>query len=257
MTPLALALWLAAPAAAQATPAVDLVPAGQPEELFLRAAQSYDDGRYAASVELYETLIGQGHDSAAVYYDLGNALLRGGALGRAIGAYRQAEARAPRDADIAANLTFARSSAKDAIAPVAPSPLIRTLLFWHHLLAPAERTWALLACHSALWVGVAIRIATAGRRVPRWLLGALAVPAVALGLSAATHALAPTRVAVVTAATTEVRAGTSHDAVVRFELHEGTEAAWVDSSGEWLRIALSDGKDGWIHAGAVTAVTLP
>ena len=45
--------------------------------------------------------------------NLGNAWLKAGQIGRAVRAYRQAEALAPRDPDIRANLQIARNQAGD------------------------------------------------------------------------------------------------------------------------------------------------
>jgi len=85
------------------------------------AGTAYEAGDYGRAVTLYEALLDLGWKNGTVYYNLGNAYLRGGELGRAIAAYRYGESFQPRDEDLQANLAFARNTAKDAIQPPRPS----------------------------------------------------------------------------------------------------------------------------------------
>lgn len=247
MIPLIALCWLSQPALAQSP---------EPEERFLLAARAYDEGEHGAAVAEYDALLAAGRDTGPVLYNRGNALLRLGDLGGAIASYRQAAARRPRDADIAANLAFARSSTRDDVAPPEPSVLARVLFFWHHGLSLAERLWALLAVHGLFWIGLAARLADPRRRMPRSLLYILGGGGLLLAASVASSWWAPARVAVVGQEEVTVRAGTRQEAVARFKLHQGTEAAVVDQRGDWVRIELSDGKDGWLPAETVHLVEL-
>jgi tetratricopeptide (TPR) repeat protein len=80
-------------------------------------------GHYAEAAQMYEQLIAQGAKDAALYYNLGNAALLLGDSGRAVAAFEQAAALAPRDADIRANLELARQQTRDRVNQVlAPEP---------------------------------------------------------------------------------------------------------------------------------------
>ena len=68
-----------------------------PGELMARANVHYDREEYAEAIQQYEALIGQGYRDAAVHYNLGNAYLESGDLGRAILNYLRAEELSPRD----------------------------------------------------------------------------------------------------------------------------------------------------------------
>ena len=57
----------------------------------------------------YEKILQSGAISPALYFNYGNAEFKSGNLGRAIAAYRQAAELAPRDAEVRANLDFARN----------------------------------------------------------------------------------------------------------------------------------------------------
>ena len=62
-----------------------------------RANVHYEREEYAEAIQQYEALIGQGYRDAAVHYNLGNAYLESGDLGRAILNYLRAEELSPRD----------------------------------------------------------------------------------------------------------------------------------------------------------------
>ncbi len=88
-----------APAWAQDTD-VKVVAAGDPAQALSRANDAYGAGDFAAAIAGYRALLDAGHDHPLLHYDLGNAYLRDGELGRAIASYRRAAAGAPRDQDV-------------------------------------------------------------------------------------------------------------------------------------------------------------
>src|SRR5204863_6861501 len=76
--------------------------------VFEAANRLYFEGKFSEAATTYGILEQSGEKSPALYFNWGNALFKSGQIGRAIAAYRQAEALAPRDPDIRANLQFAR-----------------------------------------------------------------------------------------------------------------------------------------------------
>ena len=86
-----------------------------PTALLTTANERYARGEYAASAQQYEALIYRGYEDPVIYYNLGNTYSRRGDLGRAILSYLRAEALAPRDPDIRANLDRARRRTIDRI----------------------------------------------------------------------------------------------------------------------------------------------
>ena len=222
-------------------------------EQFLLANQAYDEGDYIAAVEQYEALVAAGQ-GGRVHYNLGNAYLRTGALGRAIVAYRRAEADLPRDGDLQANLSFARQAARDAIAPPAPSAVARTVLFWHYALSASELRLAAGVGNVMFWIALAARRIRPDAEVWRWATWGLGIPLFAVLGSLLAHQVWPDPTVVVIADQVEIRAGTDEDAVVRFTLHEGTEARRVDRHEGWSRLALADGNGGWVPDEAIAAV---
>jgi hypothetical protein len=232
----------------------ELAPA-DPGELFVEANRAYEAGLYAAAVEGYLELVKRRMAGAAVHYNLGNALLRDGRLGAAIASYRRAAVLAPREEDLEANLRFARESARDALEPPRPGAVRRTLFFWHYSLSRSETLRLAIAVNLMLFGALSLLLRRRHSEPLRWLAAASAIVLVALGGSLLVRWLLPLRVAIVLPAEVEVHSGTDRDTVVRFRLHAGTEVRTVEERGDWVRIVLPDGEQGWLPAEQVELVS--
>lgn len=218
------------------------------EELWIEGHRAYEDGRYGAAAVYYQELIDHGFDGGWVQYDLGNARLRSGELGRAVAAFRSSAALLPRNGDVKANLTFARQSARDAITPPVPSVAMRTLFFWHFGLSRPELLNLLLASNLLFWALLALRLFVRRSEVLQWALIGVLIVVVAFGVSVSVRYLRPDRVAVVTASEIEAHSGTAEDTLVRFKLHAGSELKMVEEREGWLRVELPDAQQGWIES---------
>ena len=230
-------------------------PEEDPEAVWLAAAEAYEAADHARAVELYRRLLERGFGGAALQYNLGNAYLRTGELGRAIASYRRSLAAAPRDQDTAANLSFARQSRKDAIAAPGPSPVLRALFFWHYAVSQGERRVAAAILYLALFAALVARLYRSRSELLGWVAGAAAVGFLAVAGSLAAEAWWPLEVAVVLPQEIEARTAPDVDSVVRFKLHAGTEVRVADRRDGWLRIELPDGQQGWVEAGAAEVVS--
>lgn len=230
------------PATEQSTATVDQ----DAPTLFVQAGTAYREGRYGEAVAHYEALVEKGFDGADVRYNLGNAYLRTGELALAIAEYRKALILDPRDRDAQANLTFARQSATDAVAPPAPAAWRRALLFWHDSLGWSEKVRLALSIALLFWVLLALRVWRGRWFGTVWPAVAVAVIASVLGLSALAESALPTRVAVVLPVRVDVYSGTDLRSQVIFNLHAGTEVAVERTGEDWTEFSLSDGRRGWL-----------
>ena len=84
-----------------------------PTDLAQQAEEHYKSGAYTNAISAYTTLIGQGHQNAASYYNLGNAYYKNQQLGHALLNYERALRITPRDRDIRFNLAFVRSQTQE------------------------------------------------------------------------------------------------------------------------------------------------
>src|SRR5213596_601477 len=107
-----------------------------PVQAYNRGNALYAQKDYAGAALAYEQALQAGH-SAAVHYNLGNALFKAGKIGRAILNYRRAHYIDPRDPDITGNLDFARNYRVDKVLGIA-SPPARVLDDVFHRLSRRE-----------------------------------------------------------------------------------------------------------------------
>lgn len=240
--------------ARSAEPGLTVPEADHPGELFIKANTAYEAGDYPRAVELYRALLEHGHDNGHLHYNLGNAYLRNGEIGRAVAEYLESLADLPRNQDVAANLAFARRSTKDALAPPEPSPWLSTLFFWHYQLSRRELAGSVLALNLLFWSVLAALLFRRRSSTLRWTAGVLLLLLAAAGGSLVVRHLWPTRVAVVLPQEIDAVSGPGSDAVVRFKLHAGTEVAVEDEREGWVRISLPDGQQGWVAADQVEVV---
>lgn len=254
-----LALWTAEFATAQTdeTPPVELVVVSEnpdvmkirdPGEIFVAANAAYDRGEYEAAIHDYRELIDRGPTRGQVHFNLGNAYLRNGELGRAIAEFRLGRMLLPRDEDIRANLIFARQTARDAIAPPEPSPVLSTVLFWHYRLSRPELAMLAIGVSVVFWSLAIVRLFRRESEILSWILIALLVVLLGTLGSLAGHRFFSPPVAVVVPQEIDAFTAPNTESVVRFKLHAGTELRVKDEREGWLRIVLPDGQQAWIEA---------
>jgi tetratricopeptide (TPR) repeat protein len=227
----------------------------EPGEIFVRANTAYEERDYEQAIRLYGLLLESRFDNGHLHYNLGNALLRNGELGRAIASYRRGLRSLPRDEDVRANLSFARKSRKDAIAPPETPALVSTLFFWHQGLSPTELESAVLILNLLFWGTWMFRLFHRDSEVLRWTFILLLILLIATGGSLVAHRVFPARIAVVVPQEINAHTGPEEGSVVRFKLHAGTEVKVEDRRGSWLRISLPDGQRGWVEDARVELVS--
>lgn len=215
-------------------------------EVFLRANAAYEEGAWAKAAAGYQRLVREGFDDGRVQFNLGNALLRSGELGRAIASYRRSRAERPRDEDVRANLAFARQSTKDAIEPPEPSEVVSTLFFWHFRLSHRELASGLLIVNLIFWVVLGLGLGWPGRELIRWVSLLLLVLLLTLAASLLVHRFLDRPVAVIVPQEVNAHTAPEESSVVRFKLHAGTELRVQDQRQGWVRVSLPDGQQGWV-----------
>ena len=232
-----------------------------PEARLAQANAAYQGGDYEQAVETYESLLAEGLESEALYYNLGNAYFRQGRLGRAVLNYERARLLDPADADIRHNLAIARGQLPERFEAVPEFFLLR---WWRgaHQLAAAT-TWAVLGL-ALCWLGVAGLIVwlLAGTRETR--KRGFFAGLVLLLLSGLPFALAAgqaayerdTGFAVVIDAEATLRSGADARSAPVEALPPGVKVRLLDVIGDWHKVRLANGEEGWLPAGAFVAVAV-
>jgi len=211
---------------------------------FNEANKLYEQGKYSDAAARYETILQTGSASAPVSFNLGNAFLKSGRVGRAIAAYRSAEKLSPRDPDARANLQFARNQAGGG----ASAPTLRwsnwigrlTLNEWTILTTIAASVWFLLLAVRQWRPN--LKNSFRGLLVVFGILGAFLVACFA----AAIHKEFFIHSSVVIVPEAVVRPGPFDESPSAFTLRDGAEVTVLDQKESWLQIADASQRTGWL-----------
>jgi tetratricopeptide (TPR) repeat protein len=215
---------------------------------FDAANKLYAEGKFVDAAAVYEKILQSGAVSPALYFNYGNAEFKAGNLGRAIAAYRRAEQLSPRDADVRANLEFARSQVQGAASSASRwENWLGTLTFNEWTVLAAVSFWLTFMLLATMQIWPALKTALRGiaRVVAIFMIlsGICCGAAVSINLSK--------KIAVVVAPDLVARSGPFDDAQNVFAAHDGTEFSVLSRSGNWLQVADSSGKIGWLERGQV------
>ncbi|MAN59875.1 MAG: ion channel protein [Flavobacteriaceae bacterium] len=223
----------------------------QQQPYFERGKQHYADQSYQQAIDSWMQIIHENEHSAALYFNLGNAHYKLNNIGLSIYYYEKALQLAPNDEDILNNLAFAENAKIDAVEPL-PETIFSK---WYARVSGvlSYEGWAVFAivCSSLftflfLWY----YFARGERRKRLLFVGALVAVLcflVALTLAFSTYDDAMRyRPAIVVSEEVEVKSEPNMGSDSSFLLHEGTKVQILVEDGNWVRIEIADGKDGWI-----------
>ncbi|MCF0166092.1 MAG: SH3 domain-containing protein [Bacteroidales bacterium] len=224
------------------------------DSLWNGAVQKYSEGDIQGAMEDFLAIEGQDLRSAELFYNIGNCYYRsGGYLGKAVLYYERALREDPSFKDAAANLSIARQYTLDKIETVPEFVLVTWARELRHSFS--SDTWAWFALAFFALVAVSLLWFRYGRRM--WLrkfafsmaivFGLCCFSSLGMSLAARAEAVAEDGAVVISPVTSVVSSpGTGAQAL--FVLHEGTVLEVIDSLGQWYRVQLSDGRQGWLLA---------
>ena len=210
---------------------------------FSAANKLYAEGKFADAASAYEKILQTGVQSPALLFNAGNAEFKAGHPGKAIAIYRQAELLSPRDAELRANLAFVRNQVPGATARE------NFWQSWAGSLTLNEGTnltaffiWLMFGLLAARQIRPAL--APKLRSATRLAVGLAVLSGGVLMLQVASHFNAS--VAVVTMAEATARSGPFDEAQIAFTARDGTEMRVLDRHDDWVQVASSAGKIGWL-----------
>ena len=222
------------------------------DHLFAQAAQAYKDGRFDEAIQVDEKIITGDLESSTIYYNLGNAYLKKKALGKAIVNYLRSERMSPRDADVRANLIFARSNVENYQPFSSPSGLENALSLKQ--LSEGELKWIVLfvfiIAGTFVLVGLYKRVRT--KRIILWTALISCVWLYCLVVIVMRTASESGHAVVIKGA--EAKYEPSLEATTYFKLPEGAEVRLLRCEDTWAKIERPDGKAAWVVVDAVEKV---
>jgi len=242
-----------APAAGPMTPLEQSALLNEANKAFQAALDTRDqresEANYRKAIDAYQRLVDSGIRNGKLYYNLANARFRLNDVSRAVVNYKRALRLMPGDEQVRTNLAYARSRVQDKIETSGRKALAESLFFWHFDTSLKSRATAAIALYVIVW-GLLIARTLLGVRHLRWPVLAAAVLTVALGASCAVGLSdrGRHREGVIVAEQVTVRKGGGISSEPQFDkpLHAGVEFTLEEVRGDWYRIRLNDGKEGWI-----------
>jgi tetratricopeptide (TPR) repeat protein len=219
--------------------------------IFEQGKEMYKAEKYQQALDQWNKILDNGEHSAALYFNLGNAHYKMNNIGESIFYYEMALQLSPNDNDIKNNLAFAQNATVDNIEPL-PETIFSK---WYNNLSSilTYNGWALLSIISSigfvfLFLVYYVSITEVRKRL--FFTGAI----IFLGLLMGSFIMAfmmfdqakNDHPAIIFSEKIEVRSEPNLGSEASFSLHEGTKVQIISRDSDWVRIEISDGKDGWI-----------
>ena len=218
------------------------------DSLWAQAVSDYTEENYRAALDGFAAIEEAGYVSPDLYYNMGNCCYKlGHQLGRSILYYEKA------------NLEIAREGTLDRIEAVPEFILLTWFKAFRDTLS--SDAWAWIALALLLTVAVMVLLFRFGRSLAlRKTAFALAVVGLVFMVVSTVFAfnlrsaVEDSGEAVVTVPVSSVKSSPGSTDQSLFILHEGTKVSVVDSLGEWYRIELSDGRQGWLQGNDIEII---
>ena len=216
-----------------------------------QANQLYREAQYQKAAQLYEQVLKNGYESAALYYNLGNCYFKLENIPAAVLSYERAKRLSPRDEDVSYNLRLANLRVVDKIEPL---PQLFFIEWWNGFLTLfSSDGWAIAAIIS-LWVAgiggalfLLFRTAIAQRvAFSVALVSVLSCAISGIGVYQQLRGERADRAAIVFSPSVSVKSAPDAQSTDLFVIHEGVKVELTDEVGDWKKVRLADGKIGWL-----------
>ena len=221
--------------------------------LFEQGKTLFKAEKYVEAINSWMKILDNKQHSAALYYNLGNAHYKLNNIGPSIYYYEKALQLAPNDSDIKNNLAFAQNATVDDI-----EPLPKTIFFkWYESLSGVFTFdgWAIsVVIFSMSFVLLFLLYYFSYSEGLKRFFFVSSLFAVLFLLATLSMAFSTyndsekNQPAIIFAERIEVKSAPSLGSDAAFQLHEGTKVQIIARDGDWMRIEIANGKDGWIPA---------
>ncbi|MCD6440706.1 MAG: tetratricopeptide repeat protein [Candidatus Marinimicrobia bacterium] len=218
---------------------------------FQKGNEYYMEENYPEAVRQYESVLNIGYESPELYFNLGNAYYKSGQLGKAILNYERALKKKPQDKNIQFNLKLANLRVKDRIEVPPEFFLFRWNRKIVQLLSTRNWAWFVAALFFLASVLTSIFVVGEINRFKRQLkiaaitlffcAGLIMMPLIQRYQMEKSRAYG-----VVLSSHSKSLAAPQEGSTELFIVHEGTKVRILDTDGDWSKIELIDGKQGWI-----------
>ncbi|WP_264535410.1 tetratricopeptide repeat protein [Flavobacterium sp. N1736] len=214
----------------------------------------YQKGQYQEAVQEYENVIKEDkQQSAELYFNLANSYYKLNKVAPSIYNYEKALVLKPHDAETLNNLKFAKKLTIDEIKEVPKVGFAKLIQNFTGIFN--YNTWAMISVGIAFafllsFIGYYFSQLTLVKRIyfiGMFVLLLALLLSVGAGMAEKDH-YDNDRPAIVFAEVSEVRSEPQKAGTAIFLLHEGAKVYVTETLGQWKKIELTDGTEGWIDA---------
>lgn len=231
----------------------------QAHNLFEKANAYYAKAQYKEALATYQQILDGGDQSAAVYFNMGNACYKLDSIPAALLYYEKAHKLAPGDEDINFNIQYANLKTTDKIDRVPEFFLSR----WWRTFIMGLSANVLSICSIVLFLGgsallilyffataIVIKKTSFFAGITLFLLGILTIFIANRQVSY----FGDHRQAIVFSSSVTVKSGPLERTGTLFVIHDGTKVNIIGDANGWMRIRLANGNEGWIKASDVKEI---
>jgi tetratricopeptide (TPR) repeat protein len=226
----------------------------QPENLLKEANQLYASNEFAKAQKIYENIVGQGFESAELYFNLGNTCYKNQELTKAILYFEKARLLAPNDEEIQFNLDLVNQFVVDKIESL-PRPFF---LKWGQSILNlfTANGWAFLSILTFILMLSLAAFYIFSRNLSVRKIS-FTIGLFFLFISPLSFVLAGKQKlklthrnhAIIFSTTVTVKSSPSESGTDLFVIHEGLKVEIKEELGDWADIKLEDGNTGWVKKG--------
>lgn len=228
-----------------------LLLADSAKTLFDRANDSYAKGDYEMTVSLCDSMIKNNVESAAIYYNLGNAWFKLDDVPKAIFYYEKAKKIEPNNEDINYNLQLANTKIADRIEAV-PEFFLKT--WWEKLVYSLdEEQWTSLniGVFVVFLMFMVIFFMAKQEKLKKTffvLSIVFLVTSILTGyIGYRSYKIKTTHnTAIIFTPTVNVKSAPDEGSSTLFILHQGSKVELMEESSTWEKIKIANGSEGWV-----------
>jgi tetratricopeptide (TPR) repeat protein len=217
----------------------------------LKGDAYYAKGQFKEAVSIYQSVVAEGYQSSALFYNLGNAYFKAGDIPSALLYYEKARLLSPGDEDINFNIRFANARTTDKIDD---APAFFLTKWWTgFFLAISADSLAILAIILML-LGSGLLIvyffSRNGLIKKTAFFSAIAMFIAGIFSVLVAHSQVSyfneNKQAIIFSTVANVKSSPAGQATTLFVLHDGTKVNIKETSGDWIKIKLANGNEGWL-----------
>lgn len=224
----------------------------QKDSLWNDAVNAYSGGDYEVALRSFSELEREGYVSSELYFNIGNCYYKlGNYTAKAILYYERTLRLDPSNPDAKINLELAHQYTLDRIDVVPEFVLVSWVKNFRDTLS--SNMWAYISLSCFLLASLLLVVFRYGRslglRKASFIIAIVIFVMALCSLSFSIslyHEYQREDAAIVMNPVSSVRSSPTDTGKSLFIIHEGTKVQIIDSLGDWKRIELSDGRQGWL-----------